>query len=109
MDMAGMMQQVQKFQRDLKQVQDDLKKRTVVGESAAGMVKAYANGQQEILKVEIDPEAIDPSDLGMLEDLVCAAVRNCISKSKELAQEEMGRVTGGLNIPGLTGGIPGLF
>lgn len=108
MDPAAMMQQFQKFQSDLKKVQSDLAKRTVVGESAAGMVKAYANGQQEFLKIEIDPEAVDPSDLGMLEDLVLVAIKNCLAKSKELSEEEMSRVTAGMNLPGGLAGIPGL-
>ncbi len=100
-DMSQLFQQAQKMQKDVKAVQEDLKKRTVVGESAGGMVKVYANGQQEVLKVEIDPQAVDPDDLGMLEDLVLVAIKNSLEKSTELSQEEIGRVTGGLNLPGL--------
>ncbi len=82
-------------------VQEDLKKRIVTGESAGGMVKAYVNGQQEMVKIEIDKEAVDPDDIGMLEDLVLVAVKNALEKSKELSKEEMARVTGGVNLPGM--------
>ena len=99
--MGQLFQQAQKMQRELKQVQDDLKKRTVVGEAGGGMVKAYVNGQQDVLKIEIDREAVDPEDLGMLEDLLLVALKNGLEKSRELSKTEMGRVTGGLNLPGL--------
>jgi DNA-binding YbaB/EbfC family protein len=99
--MGQLFQQAQKMQREMKQVQDDLKKRTVVGEAGGGMVKAYVNGQQEVLKIEIDREAVDPEDLGMLEDLLLVALKNGLEKSRELSKTEMGRVTGGLNLPGL--------
>lgn len=100
-DMSQLFQQAQKMQRDMKQVQEGLKKRNVMGESGGGMVKVYVNGAQEILKVEIDPQAVDPEDVGMLEDLILVAVRNGMEKSKELSASEMGKVTGGLNLPGL--------
>ena len=99
--MGQLFQQAQKMQREMKQVQDDLKKRTVVGEAGGGMVKAYVNGQQDVLKIEIDREAVDPEDLGMLEDLLLVALKNGLEKSRELSKTEMGRVTGGLNLPGL--------
>ena len=100
-DMSQLMQQAQKMQREMKQIQDDLKKRTVVGEAGGGMVKVYANGSQEILKFEIEKEVIDPDDVGMLEDLLQVATKNALDKARDLSKEEMGRVTGGLNIPGL--------
>ena len=100
-DMSQLFQQAQKMQRDMKQVTDDLKKRTVVGEAGGGMVKVYANGAQEVLKFEIDKEVIDPEDSGMLEDLLQLATKAALDKARELSQSEMSRVTGGLNLPGL--------
>ncbi len=100
-DMGQFLQQAQKMQRELRQVQEDLKKRTVVGESGGGMVKVYINGQQEVLKIEVDKQAVDPEEMGMLEDLLLVAVNNGMEKSRELSKTEMGRVTGGLSIPGL--------
>ncbi len=99
--MGGLFQQAQKMQKDLKAVQDDLKQRIVSGESGGGMVKVYANGSQEVVKVEIEPEAVDPDDVGMLEDLLLVAIKSSLEKAKELSREEMGRVTGGLDLPGL--------
>lgn len=99
--MGDLVQHAQEMQRKLQKVQGDLKKRTVLGESGGGMVKAYVNGQQELLKIEIDPASIDKDDVGMLEDLVLVAVKNGMEKAKALSKEEMGRVTGGLNLPGL--------
>ncbi len=100
-DMGQFLQQAQKMQRELRQVQEDLKKRTVVGESGGGMVKVYINGQQEVLKIEVDKQAVDPEGMSMLEDLLLVAVNNGMEKSRELSKTEMGRVTGGLSIPGL--------
>jgi len=100
-DLGGLFQQAQKMQRELRQVNEELKQRTVLGESGGGMVKAYVNGQRELLKVEIDREAVDPSDIGMLEDLVLVAVQEGLRKAKELSEQETARITGGMNLPGL--------
>lgn len=100
-DLGGLFQQAQKMQRELRQVNEDLKQRTVLGEAGGGMVKAYVNGQRELLKVEIDREAVDPAEVGMLEDLVLVAVQEGMRKAKELSEQETARITGGLNLPGL--------
>ena len=100
MDLSGLMQQAQKMQREMRTAKEELKKRTVSGEAGGGMVKAYINGAQEILKIEIDPQAVDPDDVGMLEDLVLVAMREGLLKAKEMSDEEMARVTGG-QLPGL--------
>ncbi len=100
-DMGNLMQQAQKMQREMRQVQEDLKKRTVMGDAGGGMVKVYVNGAQDVLKIEVDPEVVDPEDVGMLEDLLLVAVKNGIEKAKELSKAEMSRVTGGLPMPGL--------
>jgi DNA-binding YbaB/EbfC family protein len=101
-DLGGLFQQAQKMQKELKAVQEDLKQRTVLGESGSGLVKVYANGQQEVLKVEIDPKVVDPEDTEMLEDLVLVAVGQALEKAKELSDQETSRVTGGMSFPGMT-------
>ena len=100
MDLSGLMQQAQKMQREMRTLKEDLKKRTVLGEAGGGMVKAYVNGQQEVLKIEVDPQVVDPEDVDMLEDLVLVALREGLTKSKEMSDEEMSRITGG-QLPGL--------
>ena len=67
-----------------------------------GMVKVVANGKQEIVSIKIEPEVIDPHDLDMLQDLVLSAVNEALKKAQEMVSEEMGKCTGGFNIPGLT-------
>ncbi len=101
-DLGGLFQQAQKMQKELKAVQEDLKQRTVLGESGSGLVKVYANGQQEVLKVEIDPKVVDPQDIEMLEDLLLVAVGQALEKAKELSDQETSRVTGGMSFPGMT-------
>ena len=100
-DMAGMLKQAQKMQKEMGRVQSELKERVVEGASGGGAVKAFVNGQQELLSIKIDPAAIDPADASMLEDLVVTAVQNALKASRELMQAEIGKVTGGMGIPGL--------
>jgi DNA-binding YbaB/EbfC family protein len=100
-DLGGLFQQAQKMQKELKAVQEDLKQRTVLGESGSGLIKVYARGPQEVLKVEIDPEVVDPEDIEMLEDLVLVAVQQALEKAKELSDQETSRVTGGMSFPGM--------
>ncbi|MEE2889179.1 MAG: YbaB/EbfC family nucleoid-associated protein [Planctomycetota bacterium] len=101
-DLGGLFQQAQKMQKELKAVQEDLKQRTVVGESGSGLVKVYASGQQEVLKIEIDPQAIDPDDADLLEDLILVAVQQALHKAKELSEKETSRITGGMSFPGMS-------
>ena len=100
-DLGGLFQQAQKMQKELKAVQEDRKQRTVLGESGSGLVKVYANGQQEVLKIEIDPKVVDPDDVEMLEDLLLVAVGQALEKAKELSDQETSRVTGGMSFPGM--------
>lgn len=106
MNMQKMMKQVQKMQAEMVRVQESLKDLTVEATAGGGVVTVEANGQQEIRSVKIDPEVVDPEDVEMLEDLVLAAVNEALRKAQELASQEMAKVTGGLNIPGLPG-MPG--
>ena len=86
---------------DLARLQEELGNRTVEGTAGGGMVTARATGKQEILSIEIEKEVVDPEDLEMLQDLVTAAVNEALRKARELAAEEMGKLTGGVGIPGL--------
>ena len=105
-NMGDMMKQMQKqavtMQKRAEEIQEDLKERVVEASSGGGMVTVHVNGKQELLSIKIDPEVVDPNDVQMLEDLVLAAVSQAMNKSQEMYQEEMGKLTGGLNIPGLS-------
>ncbi len=99
--MNKMMKQVQKMQADMARLQEELGERTVEATAGGGVVKAVVNGKQELLSIEIQPEAIDPEDAEMLQDLVLAAVNEALRESREMVAAEMGKITGGMNIPGL--------
>ncbi|HEY8416431.1 MAG TPA: YbaB/EbfC family nucleoid-associated protein [Limnochordales bacterium] len=103
MNMAKMMKQVQKMQQEMARIQEELGSKTVEASSGGGMVTVVANGHQEIVQLRIDPQAVDPDDVEMLQDMVLAAVNEALRKSRDLAAQEMAKVTGGLNIPGLPG------
>ncbi len=107
-NMSGMMKQIQKMQEKMARVQEELESKTVVGEAGGGVVKVTANGKQHIVKIQIDKEVVDPSDVEMLEDLVLAAANKALDDAGTRAQEEMAKATSGMlpNIPGL--GLPGL-
>ena len=97
-----MMRQAQELQAKLAKAQQELADTTVEASSGGGAVKVTINGQQNIQSVEISPEAVNPDDVELLEDLVLTAVNEAISKSQELAAEHLGKLTGGFKIPGLT-------
>jgi DNA-binding YbaB/EbfC family protein len=97
-----MIQQAQELQARLAKAQKELAEATVEATAGGGAVTVTVTGQQEVKSVKIDPEAINPDDVEMLEDLVLAAVNEAITKSQQLAAERMSKVTGGLKIPGLT-------
>jgi nucleoid-associated protein EbfC len=107
-NMSGMMKQIQKMQERMAKVQQELEARTVVAESGGGMVKVTANGKQQIMKIQIEKEVVNPDDIEMLEDLVLAATNKALEEAARMAQEEMSKATSGLmpNIPGLN--LPGL-
>jgi DNA-binding YbaB/EbfC family protein len=100
-NMQKMMKQVQKMQADMAKLQEELGDRTVESTSGGGVVKVVANGRQELISVEIKPEAVDPEDVDMLQDLILSAVNNALTQSRDMVSKEMGKLTGGLNIPGL--------
>ncbi len=100
-NMQKLMKQAQKMQADVARIQEELQDKTVEGMAGGGMVKATANGAQEVVAISINPEVIDAEDPEMLEDLVLAAVREALNNAKEMAAEEMGKVTGGMGLPGM--------
>lgn len=103
MNVQKMMKQVQKMQAEMAKAQEALAEKTVEATAGGGVVTVTANGHQQILSIKIDPAAVDPDDVEMLEDLVLAAVNEALRRSQEMASEAMAQVTGGLNIPGLPG------
>jgi hypothetical protein len=100
-NMNNMMKQVQKMQQDMAKLQEELEEREVEATAGGGAVKVVATGKKNILSIKIDPEVIDEDDIEMLEDLVLAAVNEAIVKAEEMVNSEMGKITGGMNIPGL--------
>ena len=98
---GNMMREAQKLQQQMAALQEEVGKRTVEATAGGGMVTVVANGRQEIVSIKIDPEVINKDDAQMLEDLVLAACNEALRKSRELVQQELGKLTGGLKIPGL--------
>ena len=101
--LGDLIRHAQQMQRKMAEVQSELKERVVEAAAGGGMVTVMANGHQEIVAVKIDKEVVDPEDVGMLEDLVQLAANQALKKAKELAAEEMKKVTGGINLPGMSG------
>ena len=101
MDMNNLMNQAQKMQKRMLEIQEDLANRTVETTVGGGMVTAVANGQQELVSITISPDVVDPNDVEMLEDLVVAAVNEARNKAQELMGDEMSKLTGGIKIPGM--------
>ena len=97
-----MMQQAQKLQQKLAKAQEELGNLTVEGSSGGGAVKVTVNGHQKVLSVKISPEVVNPDDVELLEDMVLAALNEAVTKSQEAAAAQLGELTGGLKIPGLT-------
>lgn len=98
---SELMKQAQRMQRDMGKIQEELKERYVEGSAGDGLVKVICSAAQELVKIEIDPDAVDTDDISLLEDLVVAAVNIGLKKADELRQAEMAKVTGGMNFPGL--------
>ncbi len=100
-NMGNMLKQARKMQADMARVQEELKNEKVEASVGGGMVKVVMNGELALESIAIDPAAVDPDDVAMLEDLVVAAVNEASRQAQELASGKMSAVTGGLNMPGL--------
>ena len=99
--MGNMMKQAQKLQNKMLKMQEELAGKTVEASSGGGMVNVIANGRQQLVDIRIEKEVVDPDDVEMLQDLVLAAANDALNKAQEMVSGEMGKLTGGMNIPGL--------
>lgn len=99
--MGNMMKQAKKLQAKMLRMQEELADKTVEATAGGGMIKAVANGRQQILSIQIEKEVVDPDDIEMLQDLILAAVNDALTKSQEMVSGEMSKLTGGLKIPGM--------
>ena len=100
-NMGNMMKQMQEMQKKLEAAQKEIEETVVKGSAGGGMVEVEANGKKEILSVKIKPEVVDPEDVEMLEDMILTALNDAIKQAEKVGEDKMGRLTGGLNIPGL--------
>jgi nucleoid-associated protein EbfC len=106
MDLNALMKQAQKLQGDVAKIQEELARMECDGQAGGGMVTATVNGQFEVVKIKIDKSVVDPNDVGMLEDLVTAAINAAGNKVRETSKQKMSSVMGGM---GGMPGMPGLF
>lgn len=101
MNMQEMMKQARKMQEQLAQAQESMKDVAIDASAGGGMVKATVNGDLELVSIQIDPDALDPEDVDLLQDMIVAAVNEAIRGVSEVASKQMSSITGGLNIPGM--------
>jgi len=107
--LGNLMKQAQMMQEKLAKAQEDAATRTVEATAGGGMVTVVANGKMEVLSIKIEKDVVDPEDIDMLQDLVTAAVNEALKKAQDMMGEEMGKITGGMGLPGGMGGLGGLF
>ncbi|MDA8403104.1 MAG: YbaB/EbfC family nucleoid-associated protein [Desulfobacteraceae bacterium] len=100
-NMKQLMKQAQQMQNKMAKMQEEMALKTVEASAGGGMVKVVANGKQEIVSIRIEKEVVDPEDVEMLQDLILAAVNEALTQSQKMVSNEMSKLTGGLNIPGL--------
>jgi DNA-binding YbaB/EbfC family protein len=101
MGMGNLQRMAQQMQQEMLRIQTELEAATVSGSAGGGVVSATVTGKQELVSLTIDPSAVDPADIEMLQDLVVAAVNDALRASRELAEQKMSAVTGGLRLPGM--------
>jgi DNA-binding YbaB/EbfC family protein len=104
-DLGALMKQAQKLQADVAKVQEELAKMTCEASAGGGMVTAVVNGQFDLVSLRIEKDVVDPNDVGMLQDLIIAAVNQAAAKVREESKAKMASVMGGMNVPGM----PGMF
>jgi len=100
-NMGNLLKKAQQLQEKMAKLQEELSEKTVETSAGGGMVTVIATGKQEIASIKIDPEVVNQEDIEMLEDLVLAAVNDALFQAKQMASDEMTKLTGGVNIPGL--------
>ncbi|MEF9475584.1 MAG: YbaB/EbfC family nucleoid-associated protein [Candidatus Mariimomonas ferrooxydans] len=98
---GDMMRQAKKMQQEMGKIQEESKKKTVEASAGGGMVTVIANGGMEIVSIKIEREVVNPDDIEMLQDLIVAAVNETLRQAQQMVNEEMSKVTGGMNLPGL--------
>ena len=99
--LGNIRKQAQQMQRRMAELQEELESKQVEASAGGGMVTAIVTGKQQLVNLKIDPAAVDPEDVEMLQDLITAAVNEALKQSQKMAQEEMSKITGGMNLPGL--------
>ena len=99
--MGNMMKEAQKLQARMLKMQEELGEKTVESAVGGGMIKVVANGRNQVVTIRIEKEVVNPEDVEMLQDLILAAVNDALTKSQEMVAAQMGKLTGGLNLPGL--------
>ncbi len=100
-NMQGMLQKVQKMQGEMQKMQAELQERTFEAAVGGGAVKVTMSGKKELKSVTLDPKAVDPEDVEMLQDLIVAAVNEAMHQIDEVSEKEMNKITGGMKIPGM--------
>ena len=100
-NMQQLMKQAQKMQQEMMKSQEELENKTFQASAGGGMVKVEMNGKHEVISLKIDPQVVDPEDVEMLEDLILAAIQEVSTAVSEASNESMGKLTGGMKIPGL--------
>ncbi len=100
-NMGNMMKQVQKMQKQMTDMQEDLNEKEFEASAGGGAITVKANGKKEVVSITIDKDVVDPDDVEMLQDLVLAATNEALRGAEEMVSKEMGKITGGMNIPGL--------
>ena len=111
MNIGQIAKMAQQMQAQMAQAQEELREKTLETTAGGGAVRVVITGAQEVRTIEIDPDAVDPDEVEMLQDLILTAVNDAIARSKELERERMGAIAGGMGIPGMPGmggSIPGL-
>lgn len=102
-NMQGMLKKVQKMQKEMAKMQEEVKTKTVEASVGGGAISIVMNGEKEVQSLSINPSVVDPEDVEMLEDLIIAVVNEANKKVDDLLQQEMSKVTGGMNLPGMGG------
>jgi len=99
--LGDLMKQAQKMQQEMGKIQEESKRKTVEASAGGGMVVAVANGAMEVVSVKIEKDVVNPDDIDMLQDLVAAAINEALRRAQQMVADDMGKVSGGMNLPGM--------